>query len=105
MKIQIMFGINCCGCTETVLQPVFILNANFLKLSNSKNIPNWNLISGCFRALFNETFRKYWVFIYVYLCIFDTGDIPLHVNIRETCDSGQPIVISQPQSDAVSLVH
>uniref|UniRef100_A0A8C3IRT2 NUBP iron-sulfur cluster assembly factor, mitochondrial n=1 Tax=Chrysemys picta bellii TaxID=8478 RepID=A0A8C3IRT2_CHRPI len=27
------------------------------------------------------------------------GDIPLHVNIRETCDTGQPIVISQPQSD------
>uniref|UniRef100_A0A8D0FL76 Iron-sulfur cluster transfer protein NUBPL n=1 Tax=Strix occidentalis caurina TaxID=311401 RepID=A0A8D0FL76_STROC len=32
------------------------------------------------------------------------GDIPLHVNIREMCDSGQPVVISQPQSDAVSLV-
>uniref|UniRef100_A0A8C0FHM7 Nucleotide binding protein like n=1 Tax=Bubo bubo TaxID=30461 RepID=A0A8C0FHM7_BUBBB len=28
------------------------------------------------------------------------GDIPLHVNIREMCDSGQPVVISQPQSDA-----
>ncbi|KAM6073594.1 LOW QUALITY PROTEIN: iron-sulfur cluster transfer protein NUBPL [Chlamydotis macqueenii] len=28
------------------------------------------------------------------------GDIPLHVNIRETCDSGQPVVVSQPQSDA-----
>ncbi|KAM9012818.1 LOW QUALITY PROTEIN: iron-sulfur cluster transfer protein NUBPL [Ara ararauna] len=28
------------------------------------------------------------------------GDIPLHVNIRETCDSGRPVVISQPQSDA-----
>ncbi|XP_067152814.1 iron-sulfur cluster transfer protein NUBPL isoform X4 [Apteryx mantelli] len=28
------------------------------------------------------------------------GDIPLHVNVRETCDSGQPVVISQPQSDA-----
>ncbi|RLW10016.1 hypothetical protein DV515_00002168 [Chloebia gouldiae] len=28
------------------------------------------------------------------------GDVPLHVNIRETCDSGQPVVISQPQSDA-----
>ncbi|XP_074852974.1 iron-sulfur cluster transfer protein NUBPL isoform X2 [Carettochelys insculpta] len=27
------------------------------------------------------------------------GDIPLHVNIRETCDVGQPIVVSQPQSD------
>uniref|UniRef100_A0A8C0GWX2 Iron-sulfur cluster transfer protein NUBPL n=1 Tax=Chelonoidis abingdonii TaxID=106734 RepID=A0A8C0GWX2_CHEAB len=32
------------------------------------------------------------------------GDIPLNVNIRETCDAGQPIVISQPQSDMVSLV-
>jgi len=41
----------------------------------------------------------------MYLGIVDTGDIPLHVNIRETCDSGQPVVISQPQSDAVSLVH
>ncbi|XP_075007807.1 iron-sulfur cluster transfer protein NUBPL isoform X8 [Calonectris borealis] len=30
------------------------------------------------------------------------GDIPLHVNIRETCDSGQPVVISQPQSNAVT---
>ncbi|XP_068049066.1 iron-sulfur cluster transfer protein NUBPL isoform X3 [Anomalospiza imberbis] len=28
------------------------------------------------------------------------GDVPLHMNIRETCDSGQPVVISQPQSDA-----
>ncbi|NWU78807.1 NUBPL protein, partial [Onychorhynchus coronatus] len=28
------------------------------------------------------------------------GDIPLHVNIRESCDSGQPVVIAQPQSDA-----
>ncbi|XP_074398806.1 iron-sulfur cluster transfer protein NUBPL isoform X2 [Zonotrichia albicollis] len=28
------------------------------------------------------------------------GDVPLHINIRETCDSGQPVVISQPQSDA-----
>ncbi|XP_074765957.1 iron-sulfur cluster transfer protein NUBPL isoform X1 [Athene noctua] len=28
------------------------------------------------------------------------GDIPLHVNIREMCDSGQPVVVSQPQSDA-----
>ncbi|XP_067390434.1 iron-sulfur cluster transfer protein NUBPL isoform X2 [Emydura macquarii macquarii] len=27
------------------------------------------------------------------------GDIPLHVNVRETCDAGQPIVVSQPQSD------
>ncbi|XP_039561239.1 iron-sulfur protein NUBPL isoform X2 [Passer montanus] len=29
------------------------------------------------------------------------GDVPLHINIRETCDSGQPVVVSQPQSDAV----
>ncbi|XP_068016441.1 iron-sulfur cluster transfer protein NUBPL isoform X4 [Melanerpes formicivorus] len=28
------------------------------------------------------------------------GDVPLHVNIRETSDTGQPVVISQPQSDA-----
>ncbi|XP_026704945.1 iron-sulfur protein NUBPL isoform X2 [Athene cunicularia] len=28
------------------------------------------------------------------------GDIPLHVNIREMCDSGQPVVVSQPHSDA-----
>ncbi|RMC00548.1 hypothetical protein DUI87_23164 [Hirundo rustica rustica] len=28
------------------------------------------------------------------------GDVPLHINIRETCDSGQPVVVSQPQSDA-----
>ncbi|XP_074145656.1 iron-sulfur cluster transfer protein NUBPL [Sminthopsis crassicaudata] len=27
------------------------------------------------------------------------GDIPLHLNIRETSDSGQPIVFSQPQSN------
>ncbi|KAK9409639.1 iron-sulfur protein NUBPL [Crotalus adamanteus] len=27
------------------------------------------------------------------------GDIPLHVHIRETSDSGKPIVISQPQSN------
>ncbi|KAM6201898.1 iron-sulfur cluster transfer protein NUBPL [Rhynchocyon petersi] len=27
------------------------------------------------------------------------GDIPLHLNIRETSDTGQPIVFSQPQSD------
>ncbi|XP_043405642.1 iron-sulfur protein NUBPL isoform X2 [Chelonia mydas] len=35
------------------------------------------------------------------------GDIPLHVNIRETCDAGQPIVISQPQSDTdgCSTIH
>ncbi|XP_040476746.1 iron-sulfur protein NUBPL isoform X2 [Ursus maritimus] len=27
------------------------------------------------------------------------GDIPLHINIRETSDTGQPIVFSQPESD------
>ncbi|XP_006116420.2 iron-sulfur cluster transfer protein NUBPL isoform X2 [Pelodiscus sinensis] len=27
------------------------------------------------------------------------GDVPLHLHIRETCDAGQPIVVSQPQSD------
>ncbi|XP_029454779.1 iron-sulfur protein NUBPL isoform X8 [Rhinatrema bivittatum] len=27
------------------------------------------------------------------------GDIPLHVNIREASDKGQPVVISQPQSN------
>ncbi|XP_028934998.1 iron-sulfur protein NUBPL isoform X1 [Ornithorhynchus anatinus] len=27
------------------------------------------------------------------------GDIPLHLSIRETSDSGQPIVLSQPHSD------
>ncbi|XP_039394773.1 iron-sulfur protein NUBPL isoform X2 [Mauremys reevesii] len=32
------------------------------------------------------------------------GDIPLHVNIRETCDAGQPIVISQPQSDMMKCL-
>uniref|UniRef100_A0A8D2M3F1 NUBP iron-sulfur cluster assembly factor, mitochondrial n=1 Tax=Zonotrichia albicollis TaxID=44394 RepID=A0A8D2M3F1_ZONAL len=33
------------------------------------------------------------------------GDVPLHINIRETCDSGQPVVISQPQSDAAKAYH
>ncbi|NXQ71182.1 NUBPL protein, partial [Quiscalus mexicanus] len=33
------------------------------------------------------------------------GDVPLHTNIRETCDSGQPVVISQPQSDAAKAYH
>uniref|UniRef100_F6Q9P5 Iron-sulfur cluster transfer protein NUBPL n=1 Tax=Ornithorhynchus anatinus TaxID=9258 RepID=F6Q9P5_ORNAN len=33
------------------------------------------------------------------------GDIPLHLSIRETSDSGQPIVLSQPHSDEVSLVN
>ncbi|XP_054827692.1 iron-sulfur protein NUBPL [Eublepharis macularius] len=27
------------------------------------------------------------------------GDIPLHVNIRETSDSGKPVVVSQPESN------
>uniref|UniRef100_A0ABI7ZEP4 Nucleotide binding protein like n=1 Tax=Felis catus TaxID=9685 RepID=A0ABI7ZEP4_FELCA len=27
------------------------------------------------------------------------GDVPLHLNIRETSDTGQPIVFSQPESD------
>ncbi|XP_048393417.1 iron-sulfur protein NUBPL isoform X2 [Stegostoma tigrinum] len=26
------------------------------------------------------------------------GDIPLHLNIRETCDNGQPVVVSHPDS-------
>lgn len=86
------------------LQPLFILNANFLVLSNSKNILNWNFISSHFRAILMKHLRCI-VFAYMYLGVFNTGDIPLHVNIRETCDSGQPVVISQPQSDAVSLVH
>ncbi|XP_045697242.1 iron-sulfur protein NUBPL isoform X2 [Phyllostomus hastatus] len=29
------------------------------------------------------------------------GDIPLHLNIREASDTGQPIVFSQPESDEV----
>lgn len=40
----------------------------------------------------------------MYFGVLNTGDIPLHVNVRETCDAGQPIVVSQPQSDMVSLV-
>ncbi|XP_023587250.1 iron-sulfur protein NUBPL isoform X1 [Trichechus manatus latirostris] len=32
------------------------------------------------------------------------GDIPLHLNIRETSDTGQPIVFSQPESDEVSSI-
>ncbi|XP_020629222.1 iron-sulfur protein NUBPL-like [Orbicella faveolata] len=30
------------------------------------------------------------------------GDIPLHINIRETSDSGKPIVVSQPDSPQTS---
>ena len=30
------------------------------------------------------------------------GDIPLHLNIRETCDRGQPIVVAQPDGPQVS---
>ncbi|XP_073433937.1 iron-sulfur cluster transfer protein NUBPL isoform X7 [Dendrobates tinctorius] len=26
------------------------------------------------------------------------GDIPLHINIRETCDLGKPVVVSDPES-------
>jgi len=33
-----------------------------------------------------------------------SGDIPLHINIRETSDSGKPIVVSQPDSPQVILV-
>ncbi|KAB0397617.1 hypothetical protein E2I00_015203 [Balaenoptera physalus] len=32
------------------------------------------------------------------------GDIPLHLNIREASDTGQPIVFSQPESDEVSYI-
>uniref|UniRef100_A0A2R9AZT8 Nucleotide binding protein like n=1 Tax=Pan paniscus TaxID=9597 RepID=A0A2R9AZT8_PANPA len=32
------------------------------------------------------------------------GDIPLHLNIREASDTGQPIVFSQPESDEVSSI-
>jgi len=32
------------------------------------------------------------------------GDIPLHIDIRETSDSGKPIVISQPDSPQVILI-
>ena len=32
------------------------------------------------------------------------GDIPLHIDIRETSDSGKPIVISQPNSPQVILI-
>ncbi|XP_069586530.1 iron-sulfur cluster transfer protein NUBPL isoform X2 [Ranitomeya imitator] len=27
------------------------------------------------------------------------GDIPLHINIRETCDLGKPVVVSDPESN------
>ncbi|KAF4017997.1 hypothetical protein G4228_009341 [Cervus hanglu yarkandensis] len=33
------------------------------------------------------------------------GDIPLHLNIREASDTGQPIVFSQPESDEVSYIY
>lgn len=32
-----------------------------------------------------------------------TGDIPLHINIRETCDLGKPVVVSDPESSEVSI--
>lgn len=46
------------GGAEIVLQPIFILNANFLRLSYSKNILNWNLISECFRAILMKHLRN-----------------------------------------------
>lgn len=30
-----------------------------------------------------------------------SGDVPLHIDIRETSDSGKPIVVSQPDSPQV----
>ena len=33
--------------------------------------------------------------------ILFSGDIPLHIDIRETSDSGKPIVVSQPDSPQV----
>ena len=30
------------------------------------------------------------------------GEVPLHLSIRETSDTGQPIVVSQPESPQVS---
>ena len=30
------------------------------------------------------------------------GDVPLHLSIRETSDSGRPIVVSQPDGPQVS---
>lgn len=30
-----------------------------------------------------------------------TGDIPLHLTIRETSDKGQPVVVSSPDSPEV----
>lgn len=30
------------------------------------------------------------------------GDVPLHLNIRETSDSGKPVVVSSPDSPEVS---
>ena len=32
------------------------------------------------------------------------GGVPLHLSIRETSDSGQPIVVSQPDSPQVSVL-
>lgn len=33
------------------------------------------------------------------------GDVPLHLNIREASDTGQPIVFSQPESEEVSCIY
>lgn len=35
--------------------------------------------------------------------VFLLGDIPLHLNIRETSDNGQPIVVSCPNSHEVCV--
>lgn len=33
--------------------------------------------------------------------VLTAGDIPLHLNIRETSDKGQPVVVSSPDSPEV----
>ena len=33
-----------------------------------------------------------------FLCFFITGDVPLHLSIRQTSDEGKPIIISSPNS-------
>ncbi|RXM92432.1 Iron-sulfur protein NUBPL [Acipenser ruthenus] len=32
------------------------------------------------------------------------GDIPLHINIREMSDKGQPVVVSKPDSPEVCCI-
>lgn len=34
-----------------------------------------------------------------------TGDIPLHLNIREMSDRGKPVVVSSPGSPEVSTLY